>query len=103
MRRNGIEKNVVHFSAAIAVCAKYREAEKALFLLREMIPGIEPTVTIYNFVISACGKGKKALDLLPDRGIKSLMLQFRCQWVRQKVGSESSPSPARSDRPWHQT
>ena len=111
MRRNGVEMNVIHFSAAIAVCAKYRKTEEALLLLAEMIyRGIEPNVISYSSAISACANGnqwEKAVHLLQEMTqhwyqAQRVQLQFRDQCMRErKAVGEGSPSPARNDRPWH--
>ena len=70
METKRIEIGVFHFTAAIAVCGRNREVDRALKLLKEMtVRGIEPNVISYNATISACEKGsqwEKALGLLQE-------------------------------------
>ena len=93
-----VEMDLIHFSAAIAVCDKHKKTDKAVFLLHEMIRrGITPDVITFILAISACAKGgqrKRALILLRgmiDLGIKPNVVSFNVvisAWGKEIGGRE---------------
>ena len=70
MKNNGIEPDVISYSATISACEKGGQWEKALQLFQEMrTNGIEPNVISYGATISACEKGgqwDKAMHIFKD-------------------------------------
>ena len=68
MQLQGLQPNVITYSAVVSACGKCRMPLRALQLFDEMQQqGFEPNLITYIAVSSACGKGrmpKGALQLL---------------------------------------
>ena len=61
LRHNGLEGDVITYSAAISACGKVKQSQKALELLEEMRQnGMEPNVITYNAASSAREKVKQS-------------------------------------------
>jgi pentatricopeptide repeat domain-containing protein 1 len=60
MQGQGLQPDVITYSATISACAKGHQPERALELLAEMQGrGLDPNVITYSAAISACEKGQQ--------------------------------------------
>ena len=66
----GLQANVITYSADISACEKGTQWRRALGLLNKMISqGMQADVITYSAAVSACGKGKqwqRALELFEE-------------------------------------
>ena len=95
MRSEGIEPNVITYSAAISACEKGKKWEKALSLLEQMRDArIKPDVISYSAAISACEKGgqwERALSLLEQmrgEGIEPDVISYSAAISACEKGSQ---------------
>ena len=100
VRQETLGANVYAYSAAISVCARARQWEKALELLVAMeLEGVSPNAYSYAGVISACARGDQwtkvpriavcceiRMAFSPVSLLVSLLLQGKIRLTRTLVG-----------------